>query len=88
MSMTEEEPRTEGDFTLVSLLRDDDGGTEIPVHISLEIIRLFSEGLYQSPHKAIEEPVTKRLRRRRPERPCFATTPGRLEHRRLAMGDR
>jgi len=32
-------------------------GTKIPVHISYEIIRLFSEGLYQSPHKAIEELV-------------------------------
>ena len=34
-----------------------DAGT-IPVHISFEIIRLFSEGLYQSPHKAIEELVS------------------------------
>ena len=31
---------------------------EIPVQISYEIIRLFSEGLYQSPHKAIEELVS------------------------------
>ncbi len=31
---------------------------EIPVRISYEIIRLFSEGLYQSPHKAIEEFVS------------------------------
>ena len=30
----------------------------IPVHISYEIIHLFSEGLYKSPHKAIEELVT------------------------------
>jgi hypothetical protein len=30
----------------------------IPVHISYEIIRLFSEGLYQSPQKAIEELVS------------------------------
>jgi len=30
----------------------------IPVHISYEIIRLFSEGLYQSPHKAVEELVS------------------------------
>ena len=29
----------------------------IPVHISYEIIHLFSEGLYRSPHKAIEELV-------------------------------
>ncbi|MFF2845537.1 ATP-binding protein [Streptomyces sp. NPDC058001] len=38
-----------------------DGGSstqEIPVEISFEIIRLFSEGLYQSPHKAIEELVS------------------------------
>ena len=31
---------------------------EIPVHISYEIIHLFSEGLFKSPHKAIEELVT------------------------------
>lgn len=31
---------------------------ELPVQISFEIIRLFSEGLYQSPHKAIEELVS------------------------------
>ena len=31
---------------------------EIPVQISYEIIHLFSEGLYKSPHKAIEELVT------------------------------
>ena len=31
---------------------------KIDVHISYEIIRLFSEGLYQSPHKAIEELVS------------------------------
>lgn len=31
---------------------------EIPVHINYDIIRLFSEGLYQSPNKAIEELVT------------------------------
>lgn len=31
---------------------------EIPVHISYEIIRLFSEGLYQSPQKAVEELVS------------------------------
>jgi hypothetical protein len=39
-----------------------EGGTttsvRIPVHISYEIIRLFSEGLYQSPQKAIEELVS------------------------------
>jgi hypothetical protein len=31
---------------------------EVQVKISMDIIRLFSEGLYQSPHKAIEELVT------------------------------
>jgi hypothetical protein len=30
---------------------------EVAVQISMDIIRLFSEGLYQSPHKAIEELV-------------------------------
>lgn len=31
---------------------------DIPVHISYKIIRLFSEGLYKSPHKAVEELVS------------------------------
>ena len=31
---------------------------EIPVHINYDIIRLFSEGLYRSPSKAIEELVS------------------------------
>ena len=31
---------------------------KIPVPISYDIIRLFSEGLYKSPHKAVEELVT------------------------------
>ena len=31
---------------------------QLPVHISYEIIHLFSEGLYKSPHKAVEELVT------------------------------
>ncbi len=31
---------------------------KIPVHITYDIIRLFSEGLYRSPHKAVEELVT------------------------------
>lgn len=35
-----------------------DRGEPLTVQISYEIIRLFSEGLYQSPHKAIEELVT------------------------------
>lgn len=34
------------------------GVAEIPVHITYDIIRLFSEGLYRSPHKAIEELVS------------------------------
>ncbi len=44
--------------TLVTRIAEDTGGTLIPVPISYEIIRLFSEGLYQSPHKAIEELVS------------------------------
>lgn len=32
--------------------------SDIPVHINYDIIHLFSEGLYQSPHKAIEELVS------------------------------
>ncbi|MFG2635304.1 ATP-binding protein [Streptomyces sp. NPDC048362] len=44
---------------LVQKVSGDAGPTEeIPVEISFEIIRLFSEGLYQSPHKAIEELVS------------------------------
>lgn len=39
-------------------LGDDGAGNPIPVAISYEIIRLFSEGLYQSPHKAVEELVS------------------------------
>ena len=31
---------------------------KIPVHINYDIIRLFSEGLYKSPQKAVEELVT------------------------------
>ena len=31
---------------------------QIPVRISFDIIRLFSEGLYKSPHKAVEELVS------------------------------
>ncbi len=38
-------------------LAENTEGTEIPVPISYDIIRLFSEGLYQSPHKAVEELV-------------------------------
>lgn len=43
------------DQKLSSLERKDEA---LPVQISFEIIRLFSEGLYQSPHKAIEELVS------------------------------
>jgi hypothetical protein len=43
---------------LPDLLDPDDQGVPIAVPISYEIIRLFSEGLYQSPHKAIEELVS------------------------------
>jgi hypothetical protein len=32
--------------------------SRIPIHLSYEIIHLFSEGLYQSPQKAIEELVS------------------------------
>ena len=46
---------------LDNLIADSDGEVAseslIPVPISYEIIRLFSEGLYQSPHKAVEELV-------------------------------
>lgn len=31
---------------------------QIPVSINYDIIRLFSEGLYKSPHKAVEELVS------------------------------
>lgn len=43
------------DAGLSSLPQD---AQRLPVQISFEIIRLFSEGLYQSPHKAIEELVS------------------------------
>lgn len=42
----------------LQLGRDETTTRELPVRISFEIIRLFSEGLYQSPHKAIEELVS------------------------------
>ena len=35
-----------------------EGIAQIPVSINYDIIRLFSEGLYKSPHKAIEELVS------------------------------
>ncbi|MEV5907394.1 ATP-binding protein [Streptomyces chartreusis] len=43
---------------LLGKISEDPASQQIPVEISLEIIRLFSEGLYQSPHKAIEELVS------------------------------
>ncbi|GAA0220117.1 hypothetical protein GCM10009527_015440 [Actinomadura nitritigenes] len=39
-------------------LQGGQGSAKIPVHVSYEIIRLFSEGLYQSPQKAVEELVS------------------------------
>ncbi len=42
----------------IQALLSDDPIETISVRISYEIIRLFSEGLYQSPHKAIEELVS------------------------------
>lgn len=53
-----ENESAEPEYALVNTLRSDAEGQEIPVRVSLDIIRLFSEGLYQSPHKAIEELVT------------------------------
>ena len=55
---TESSERTDPQIAIVSQLRSDDIGEAIEVWISYEIIKLFSEGLYQSPHKAIEELVT------------------------------
>ena len=49
--------RPESAKALFDRLAEDSGATPIPVPISYEIITLFSEGLYQSPHKAIEELV-------------------------------
>ena len=47
-----------GKSALEAQLNDSDSADQLPVQISFEIIRLFSEGLYQSPHKAIEELVS------------------------------
>ncbi|MEM9615508.1 MAG: ATP-binding protein [Actinomycetota bacterium] len=41
-----------------SHLLEDEEGEPLAVPLSYEIIKLFSEGLYQSPHKAIEELVS------------------------------
>ena len=45
-------------MTSVDLARAGTQVTTIPVAINYDIIRLFSEGLYSSPHKAIEELVS------------------------------
>lgn len=44
--------------TIESFATSGDEIEKIPVPISYDIIRLFSEGLYKSPHKAIEELVS------------------------------
>ena len=50
-------PRTTDD--VIDLIeREVKDSKTIPVRLSYEIIRLFSEGLYQSPHKAVEELVS------------------------------
>ena len=49
---------SEPEIKLIRHLRGDDQGEPIDVRLSYEIISLFSEGLYQSPHKAIEELVS------------------------------
>jgi hypothetical protein len=43
---------------LLARISNENAEQQIPVQISFEIIHLFSEGLYQSPHKAIEELVS------------------------------
>ena len=53
--MTEASQRTDPQIAIMSHLRPDENGEAIEVRISYEIIKLFSEGLYQSPHKALEE---------------------------------
>ena len=50
---TEASERTDSQIAIVRHLRADEVGDAIEVWISYEIIKLFSEGLYQSPHKAI-----------------------------------
>ena len=55
---TESTERIDPQIAIVSRLRSDENGEAIEVWVSYEIIKLFSEGLYQSPHKAIEELVT------------------------------
>lgn len=63
MSATKKKPVTDGDGLVTDQPLDGMPATgeaieDIPVHVSYEIIRLFSEGLYQSPHKAVEELVS------------------------------
>lgn len=55
---TSSEGYSSTDAYLSELERTTPAQASIPVHISYEIIRLFSEGLYQSPQKAIEELVS------------------------------
>lgn len=47
-----------GDAVAALIAQGHSSAERIPVRISYEIIRLFSEGLYQSPQKAIEELVS------------------------------
>lgn len=56
--LTDVDGAGEIDPRVLETFPSDDAGTSIPVPISYEIIQLFSEGLYQSPQKAIEELVT------------------------------
>ncbi|MCB1154622.1 hypothetical protein KDL45_13290, partial [bacterium] len=47
----------ETEIPLLTAIEDTRPTERLSVHISYEIIKLFSEGLYKSPHKAIEELV-------------------------------
>ena len=58
MDQGDDESAPDVDPRVLESFPSDDVGTSIPVPISYEIIQLFSEGLYQSPQKAIEELVT------------------------------
>ena len=57
--MTNSDASTRDPRSRISPLARDAGEVvdNIPVRMSYEIIKLFSEGLYQSPHKAVEELV-------------------------------
>jgi hypothetical protein len=52
------QPVSVADELIETIERESATVEQIPVHISYEIIRLFSEGLYQSPQKAVEELVS------------------------------